>query len=190
MVSHMEEKYGDSFTYVRPWGSCIGKDAIYRVLESDRYPGQDVLVSCRKKGGEKAFLDSYPALELQPLAAEEMRQACGEVWPGGRARTEQVPALRVLPEGMSENPTLEAYAKWQYNGDYYNIFVDMPADMQQGKEDIERLRQALEDRGMAARMYLYYGENTEKYERMVCLQMNEEFQYIREKWEEDTPGAQ
>lgn len=184
MVSYMEEKYGDDFEYVRPTGSSIGKNRCYRVLKSDRYPGQEVLVCCVNEDGKKIFLDSYPALEYQPLAAERMQQACEETWPDIQVFTEQVPALRVLSESLGGNPTLEDYITWQYNGDYYNIFVDIPASVQEGKEDIERLRQALKKQKMAARMYLYYGANTEKYACMVCLQMNEEFEYIREKWEE------
>ena len=184
MVSYMEEKYGDNFEYVRPTGSSLGKNRCYRVLESDRYPGQDVLVCCVKEDGKKTFLDSYPALEYQPLAAEKMQRACEETWPDIQVVTEQVPALKVLSESLGENPALEDYLTWQYNGDYYNIFVDSPASEQEGKEDIERLRQALKKQKMAARMYLYYGTSTEKYERMVCLQMDKEFVYIREKWEE------
>lgn len=184
MVSYMEEKYGDVFTYVSPWGSSIGGGGIYRVLESDRYPEREVLVCCMKKDGEKIFLDSYPALEFQPLAAEQMQQACEEVWPDVQVRTEQVAALRILPEELGENPTLETYMAWQYNGDYYNIFVDIPTGAEEGKEDIERLRKALKKRNMAARMYLYYGTGIEKYNRMACLQMNEEFEYIRKEWEE------
>ncbi len=64
MVSHMEAKYGDVFTYVRPWGSSLGQKSICRVLQSDRYPGQDVLVSCSREDGELVFLDSYPALQM------------------------------------------------------------------------------------------------------------------------------
>ena len=185
MVSYMEEKYGDSFSYVRPWGSSLGQKHICRVLQSDRYPGQDVLVSCSGEDGKMVFHDSYPALEFQPLAAEKMQEACEETWPGLQVRTEQVPALRVLTDELGEDPALEDYTAWQYNGDYYNIFVDIPADEEKGKEDAERLRQTLESRNMAARMYLYYGKSTEDYENMIALQMDGNFVYIREKWEEE-----
>jgi len=184
MVSHMEEKYGDAFTYVRPWGSSLGKKSICRVLQSDRYPGQDVLVSCSREDGEPVFLDSYPALQMQPLAAEKFQEACDETWPEIQVRTEQVPALRVIPEEMCDSLTLETYTSWQYNGDYYNIFVDIQTDAESGEEDIERLRLAMETHNIAARMYLYYGTDTENYDRMACLQMDGEYKYIRKEWED------
>ena len=182
MISYMENKYGDEFTYVRSYGSSIGQNRCYRVLESSRYPGRDVLVCLVNENGKKVFLDSYLSLKYQPLAAELMKEVCKEVWPDTPVVVEQKPGLEVLQEDMVEDISFVDYTAWRYNDDYYNVYVDTEAEEQEAKESVAYLREVLADRKMATRIYLYFGKNAEKYEWMVCLEMDGEFHYIVEEW--------
>ena len=184
MKAYMEEKYGDSFEVAGPVESSLGSGRIYRIMTSDQYPDQEVLVCFQKDEARGIFLDNYVALKYQTQAAKRFEEVCTQVWPETKIHTEQVPGRTVLPEAFGPETTLEEYTSWPGNDDYYNVFVRQRKGLSEAESDSQLLRQALESAKMAVRIYLYYGEDQDQYQWMACLEMDDKFQYCREEWKE------
>ena len=81
MVTHMNEKYDDYFTYKEPFGGGNGAKSIQIIVSSTKIPDQDIWVEYQQKDGVEIYADNYVyvkyANETTELIEEILTRATG-----------------------------------------------------------------------------------------------------------------
>lgn len=71
MVSYMEEKYGETFTYIGPKGGQLGSTTAKAWVKCERFPEAKILVASYEKAGRNVvYDDNYMAFLLHEDAYE------------------------------------------------------------------------------------------------------------------------
>lgn len=79
-VAHMEEKYGETFTYIRELRGRYNETGYTVEMESEKFPGEIVRVRQRKEeDGSITLMDSYAAYLYHEEAYQLLENVAGKV---------------------------------------------------------------------------------------------------------------
>lgn len=109
LLSHMQEKYGESFEIAEPYAGQFGKAYTSYILESKRYPDEKVLARIRENSGNYDIEDNYIAILLKKDLEKVVEELAVNVW-GECNVTYQVP-VQVFPEYFDTGMEPEAFLK-------------------------------------------------------------------------------
>jgi len=106
-LSYMEQKYGEKFEYVAPWGNSMS--GTHQLLVScASFPGEEIAVQVENnRAGDKVFRDNYLAVKYQQQTAGFFEECSKKVF------TEAEAFCVVRKDGLSEdlpaNASFEEY---------------------------------------------------------------------------------
>lgn len=107
MLAYAEQKYGEEFIYLGPWGGQVGKPCSMIEAECKGRAGSKVLIRSRRENGRTCFEDNYLALLLQ----EELQNTIGQLAEQAYGECKvfyKIPEL-VFPEEFSPDMTKEEF---------------------------------------------------------------------------------
>lgn len=102
---YMEEKYGEPFTYVSPWGSSYASKGIQEILVRCESKPEDILVRGVKNGDVYTFSDSYLAVKYKDQMVSAVKAVSDEVF--GESKV----FYKVMKQALS--PDLPADAEFE-----------------------------------------------------------------------------
>lgn len=156
-LMYMEEKYGETFTYVGPWGNSLsGTHKLFVSCAS--LPGQNILVEIEDyKKDTRVFRDNLLAVKY---GDETLRYFERQV----AAEFEQS-VVFYEPTEIGLSPDLAADAQFeQFLSDpmaFFAVGVEVSSSSFNSKEQAERLAQTLADAGVQFRLTLLVLDDSE-----------------------------
>lgn len=147
-VSYMEEKYGESFTWLEPVGGQLGSSLKSGYVASRRFPGEKILVE-GERGKKEGFKDNYTAYLRNEEACIELQKIVSSVDAAWKAfcRPEEI--------GLSMGKEASALEYLQKGACITVLFVPQENWETVRDDRMEDLRKALWSRGLSANITVY-----------------------------------
>ena len=127
MILHMNEKYDDTFTFVREVGQRFGAD-IYRIVAaSEKYPDDAVFVTWQKSKDVTVITDNYVGIIFQEQTKNVIKELMTEEF-GEKVFFEYIVNGFPLTPEFDEKTSFETYATDVRSGIRFNaiVLVDSP----------------------------------------------------------------
>lgn len=159
MLAYMEEKYGEKFIYLGPYGGQVGKPYSMIEAESKDRPGQKVLIRIRREDGRDYFEDNYLAFllqeELQYTVGEAAQQAYGEC-----KVFYKIPDL-VFPEAFRPDMTKEEFLTQTIIPVQFYIY---PREAKEEEKRLNHFRSLILEKGYRLRGTVSYPKSQKDYD--------------------------
>lgn len=109
IISYMEERYGNTFTYAGETNGIFGNRAFTARLTCPDYPDDVILASCveQEEDGKEVYADNYMAVRYHDGAFQKIDEAAGQVFEDYRLFFRVPDVLMRIEE--PEQYTLEDY---------------------------------------------------------------------------------
>jgi len=106
-LEYMEQKYGEKFEYVSPWGNSMsGTHEL--IVSCVSMPGQEIVVQVENyKKDDKVFRDNFLAVKYQQQSTEFFKECAVDVF--GEATAFFTPTKNGLSTELSVDSSLEQY---------------------------------------------------------------------------------
>ena len=127
MILHMNEKYDDTFTFVREVGQRFGAD-IYRIVAaSEKYPDDAVFVTWQKSKEETVITDNYVGIIYQKQTKSVINGLMKDEF-GEKVFVEYIVNGFPMTPDFDEKTSFETYATDVRSGIRFNaiVLVDSP----------------------------------------------------------------
>lgn len=106
-LEYMEQKYGEKFEYVAPWGNSMSGDHEL-IVTCESLAGKDILVKISSyRDEDRVFQDNYLAVKYGEETASFLNQCANEVF--GESKVYYNVAKRALSIGLSADASFEEY---------------------------------------------------------------------------------
>lgn len=106
-LQYMEQKYGEKFEYVQPWGNSMSGDHEL-IVTCESLAGRHILVKINNyKDENRVFQDNYLAVKYYEETVNFLKQCANEVF--GDSRVYYKPARKALSAGLSADASFEEY---------------------------------------------------------------------------------
>ena len=155
MIEYMEDKYGEEFTFIDSTGGSLGSSEKQILVSSDRFPGEEILVSHYDDGisDNGTFCDNYMAFEYEDAVLSGFEAAASAVY--GNCTVIYEPVAMPLDPDVGPDTSLAEYMSDPASNLSAEIFV---SDQQAGDRDamLESFRGQLQARGLCPGVTLLF----------------------------------
>ena len=160
MILHMNEKYDDTFTFVREVGQRFGAD-IYRIVAaSEKYPDDAVFVTWQKAKEETVISDNYVGIIYQEQTKSLINGLMKDEF-GDKVFVEYIVNGFPLTPEFDEKTSFETYVTDVRSGIRFNaiVLVDSPTV---NTDDMEaRIRKVFGSNKLCSSGCVYFTEKEE-----------------------------
>ena len=160
MILHMNEKYDDTFTFVRVVGQRFGAD-IYRIIvASEKYPDDNIIVTAQKPENELVITDNYVGVIYQNQTRNEISKLLKDEFGDDVLVKYKAYGYPSTPD-FDENTPFEKYVSDARSGIKFNaiVVVDSPTVDVQNFED--RLRKTFGSDKICSSGCVYFTDKEE-----------------------------
>lgn len=199
MLAYMEKKYKEQFAMVGSYGGQIGKDYVMMRVKSLSRPKDQALVRVTYENGQNVYQDNYLGFLLKEEIEQVIRGEAEKIY--GECKVfYKVPHL-VFPPSFSRDMSVEEFLK--HPESMVQMFIYPKEGMEEGKENLEKLRVQLYEKGYRIKGVVSYPADKETYEKMsperisrdgfagytagleavFAMDIDGEFRYV--KWKDD-----
>lgn len=106
IISYMEKKYSDKFTYSSPFGGGAGANSKQVILKSEKYPEYDIWAEYSHDTSE--YKDNYVDYKLKAQCESYFKSAFEQAFKGTSIVVRNIPTSGCYAE-YSDNTSLEEY---------------------------------------------------------------------------------
>jgi len=80
MMSYINNKYDDNFTFERIYGGSAGSDVDKIIVSSEKYPGKEIRVICSESDGKEIFSDTYLNIKFEEETYNYLSNSLSEIF--------------------------------------------------------------------------------------------------------------
>jgi len=176
ILEYMNEKYDEEFTYIRPADVYQPTSDSFEIfVASDKYPDDMIYAKCllNTETGEKRFCDNYVSYIYEDEVRNLLTELTQEVYTDAKVR--YVPLYGAASSDSNEDiPTLEQYLSRTSSSIEYMIMLPDEHDETLYKEELNALREKLEENKVVCMINILYSNDHEQYDS-----------FVTDKWTDD-----
>lgn len=147
LLDYLEEKYGESFSFVEVTGGSLGSTEKSIIVSSRRYPEAKIIARrVVNQNGEEQFSDNYMAYVFRQEVFGTMKEAFGRVYRDYKVA--YVPTQMPLAPDIGPDTALEDYMVDTASQLDAVIFIGDEISEQNRDEKLEQLRMTLKELGL------------------------------------------
>jgi len=105
----MEEKYGEPFYYVAPWGSTYAKRGVTQILVAGGFDIEVILVEASKDNGSYNYSDNFLAIKYRQDVSDLIKNTVDFTF--GESINFYEVAKVALPPGLTSDASFDNYIK-------------------------------------------------------------------------------
>ncbi len=162
MISYMEKKYDDEFTYIDVFGGGMGSDSKNILLRSGKYPEYDITVSRSEKNGEVSWSDNYTEYRFFDETAEYAGNLFREVFGDAIMVSYGVSSLG-SENNFSADTTFEQFLRSDSTNFDVKVIVSDEYIISDKDELSEKAKDLMLSQGISFSANIYFPENPEEY---------------------------
>ncbi len=158
MVSYINDKYDDNFTYIGPCGGYLGSSIHKIFVSSEKFPNRDVTVICNLIDGKELYSDNYIGVKFENKTKELIRKTLVSCF-GNSVFLCYAVDLTASYKDSNDDTTFEDYIGDPSSAINFTAIIEYNYSDNSINEISEKLRNALSDAGLCCGGMLYFGNN-------------------------------
>ena len=175
ILEYMNEKYSEEFTYIRPADVYQPGEYSFEIfVASDKYPDEEIFAKCiyNSETGEKRFCDNYVSYIYEDEVRDLLTELTQEVYADAKVRYAAL--YGTSSDSGQDVPSLEQYLSKSSSSIEYIILLPDEHDTTLYKEELNALREKLEENKVVCMINILYSNDHEQYDS-----------FVTDKWTDD-----
>ncbi len=152
MVKYINEKYDDTFEYVKPYGGYLGSKTKKIIVSSEKYPGYNVYVSYTKSDGQETFSDNYLCVKFYEQTYNYLKDTYQSAF-GENIYLYYDFAVSARPKNSSDETTFEEFIAAPSSMVTYMVIIPYAFEESEKDEIAETIKETMSDLSAWARFY-------------------------------------
>lgn len=166
MVGYMNDKYSDTFTYVRTYGGHFGSTTHKIMVASDQLPGKEISVILSEGGDAAVLSDNYVAVkyeeETRSLIHGILSDCFGEkLFVGYSANNLATSSV------FNDDTAFQDYIKEPSSAIYFTAIIRCPSDSARRADMVSSLEQKLVSAGLCCGGKLFFCSDFDDFDSLT-----------------------